>query len=129
MNVVNDKASLLHADQVVHRNIRLSNIVFAEDQSSLIDFDFSGERGVKKYPEGYNCEILDGFRHAYAKENTFLEIIFGPSDEPFSTTEKSEEWSVVCVAVSNGEIETAVQSLYTLYVPIQCADSAMLNQL
>ncbi len=33
----------------------------------------SGERGVKKYPEGYNCEILDGFRHADA-ENTFLEI-------------------------------------------------------
>ncbi len=74
MNVVNDKASLLHADQVIHRNIRLSNIVFAEYQSSLIDFDFSGERGVKKYPEGYNCEILDGFRHADAKENTFLEI-------------------------------------------------------
>jgi hypothetical protein len=64
----------LHADHVVDGDIRLSNIVFAKDQSSLIDFDFSGERGVKKYPAGYICEILDGFRHADAKENAFLEI-------------------------------------------------------
>jgi hypothetical protein len=57
------------------------------------------------------------------KENTFLEIehdflSLARLMNLFSTTEKSEEWSAVCVAVSNGEIETAVQVLYTLNVPI-----------
>jgi hypothetical protein len=59
------------------------------------------------------------------KENTFLEIehdflSLARLMNLFSTTEKSEECCRLCccVAVSNGEIETAVQVLYTLNVPI-----------
>jgi serine/threonine protein kinase len=124
----------LHADHVVHGDIRLSNIVFAGMQSSLIDFDFSGKHGEKKYPAGYNREIFDGFRHADAKENSFLELkhdFYALSGlmNLFSTTESSEEWSVVCNAVSNGEIEIAIQMLDQLQIPIRCANTAIIDRL
>ncbi len=121
----------LHANQVVHGDIRLSNIVFAGAQSSLIDFDFSGQHGVKKYPPGFNLEILDGYRHARAKENAFLELehdlyALGSLMSVFVATESAETWYAVCKAVSNGEIEGAIQILEQLQIPIMCTNSVIM---
>jgi serine/threonine protein kinase len=52
----------LHKDAVVHGDIRRANIVFASQpiDSRLIDFDFAGRCGAKKYPIGYIGRKLEG---------------------------------------------------------------------
>jgi hypothetical protein len=124
----------LHANRVVHGDIRLSNIVFAGMQSSLIDFDFSGEHGIKQYPPGFNRDIFDGSRHENAKENAFLELehdLYAMSRlmNLFATTESSESWYEVREAVSNGEIEKAIQMLNQLRTPVRCVNSAIMDRM
>jgi hypothetical protein len=118
---------LLHDKHLVHGDIRLSNIVFAGIQSSLIDFDFSGEHGAKKYPAGFNREIFDGFRHPGAKENAVMKLehdLFALARlmNLFSTTESSEKWFAVCSAVSIGDIKGAIQLLEKLQIPLRFAN-------
>ena len=64
----------LHGDDIVHGDIRLSNIVFAEDisKSQLIDFDYSGKGNEKFYPDGFNHKIDDGQRHDTAMGGSLL---------------------------------------------------------
>lgn len=51
----------LHLRGNCHGDIRGSNIVFSNDgQSKVIDFDFAGKSGEKRYPKGYNPKIEDG---------------------------------------------------------------------
>ncbi|CAB9515909.1 unknown protein [Seminavis robusta] len=56
----------LHKKGFVHGDIRACNIVFGEDPKEgwLIDFDFDfgGEAGVVKYPNGYKQTLDDGRR-------------------------------------------------------------------
>jgi serine/threonine protein kinase len=42
--------------------------------SQLIDFDFSGQAGVKLYPAGYNRDIDDGDRHLDANAHSPLHL-------------------------------------------------------
>jgi serine/threonine protein kinase len=81
----------LHEEvKIVHGDIRLSNLIFNDPEGegdeevkgereemeienwepcvTIIDFDFSGEAGVKRYPRGYNRDIEDGQRHKDAVE-------------------------------------------------------------
>ena len=59
-----DRVLELHAHSIVHGDIRASNIVFGlNGVATLIDFDFSGENGVKRYPSTFNSKIDDGARH------------------------------------------------------------------
>jgi serine/threonine protein kinase len=57
----------LHRMNLVHGDIRCSNIVFHGPESGcLIDFDFGGEvnlaNGTPKYPSGFNFVLRDGLR-------------------------------------------------------------------
>jgi serine/threonine protein kinase len=91
---------------IVHGDIRLSNLIFNDHEGeggeekkgqaqgegegveiehwkphvTIIDFDFSGEAGVKSYPEGYNREIEDGERHPDATGGKVLQ----PEHDVFS---------------------------------------------
>ena len=51
-----------HSKGFVHGDIRLLNMVFSEEKSQLIDFDFGGKVGEAKYPPGYRTSMLDGRR-------------------------------------------------------------------
>jgi serine/threonine protein kinase len=71
------KTAQLHAEGIVHGDLRFSNIVFSEANdaavaSTIIDFDHSGLAGEKIYPPRFNPDITDGFRHAGARAYEFL---------------------------------------------------------
>ena len=67
----------LHRQGIVHGDIRFSNVIFsaADDEvvkATMIDFDFSGVSGEKRYPTGFNLRLDDGFRHADVCEGDFI---------------------------------------------------------
>jgi hypothetical protein len=67
----------LHAEGIVHGDLRFSNIVFSRASdavvaSTIIDFDLSGPAGEKIYPPRFNRDIADGFRHAEASAHELL---------------------------------------------------------
>eukprot|EP00742_Colponemidia_sp_Colp-10_P004411 GILJ01004708.1.p1 GENE.GILJ01004708.1~~GILJ01004708.1.p1 ORF type:complete len:539 (-),score=59.40 GILJ01004708.1:345-1859(-) len=66
----------LHDNGVVHGDIRLSNIVFADQpgNSRLIDFDMAGRAGEDKYPLNFNPTVFDGERHCDAIAQTKLKF-------------------------------------------------------
>jgi serine/threonine protein kinase len=61
----------LHMEDLVHGDIRASNIIFGEN-SCLIDFDFSGLENVQTYPEFFALKLPDGKRHPDVKPNGLL---------------------------------------------------------
>ena len=62
-----EQVQALHADGMVHGDLRLYNVVFCEGgKTQLIDFDFSGRKAVKSYPNGFVHELPDGKRHKEA---------------------------------------------------------------
>jgi len=63
-----------HDAGFVHGDIRLSNVMFADepDLSFLIDFDLAGKEGQRKYPSRYSGDITDGVRHVHACPNSPL---------------------------------------------------------
>lgn len=48
---------------LVHGDIRLANMIFAQDRSHLIDYDFCGQDQKSCYPSGYNLSLEDTLRH------------------------------------------------------------------
>ena len=52
----------MHHLDFVHGDIRLLNMVFSNEKSELIDFDFSGKTGSTLYPLGYRGDLWDGTR-------------------------------------------------------------------
>jgi serine/threonine protein kinase len=46
-------------ENIVHRDLRASNIIFHDDKkgATIIDFDLAGENGKKTYPKGFNTKI------------------------------------------------------------------------
>ncbi len=61
---------LFHDEEIVHGDLRASNIVFDAngEGATIIDFDFAGANGKKRYPDGFNVSINDGARHRSASE-------------------------------------------------------------
>ena len=58
----------LHDDHdMVHGDIRLSNMILSESSGKIIDFDYSGKDGEHKYPPGL-VAIADGERHQEVKD-------------------------------------------------------------
>jgi hypothetical protein len=53
--------SKLHERSYVHGDIRFANFVFGEDKDDvhIIDFDYAGCHNVKKYPPGYNWDLME----------------------------------------------------------------------
>eukprot|EP01031_Cornospumella_fuschlensis_P032982 gene32982-39888_t len=65
--------NVLHSEEVVFGDLRLSNIVFRGDgKSSLIDFDWTGRENEDMYPVGFNKDIGDGWRHEEASGGNYL---------------------------------------------------------
>ncbi|KAI1782699.1 hypothetical protein LXA43DRAFT_425094 [Ganoderma leucocontextum] len=48
---------VLHANHLVHGDIREPNMVIARGRGHLIDFDSAGEEGVARYPESLNPKV------------------------------------------------------------------------
>jgi tRNA A-37 threonylcarbamoyl transferase component Bud32 len=81
MTLVMKKIFQLHSQNIVHGDLRFANIVFSDPesiqkhgsvQSTIIDFDYSGIEGEKRYPERFNVDITDGFRHPDAQPMELL---------------------------------------------------------
>jgi len=53
----------LNNASLVHGDVRLANMIFAENRSHLIDLDFCGKEDVSHYPAGYNLQLGDTLRH------------------------------------------------------------------
>jgi hypothetical protein len=54
----------LHDKNICHGDIRAYNMLFCTaGPSHLLDFDFAGQLGSKKYPTGYSKDINDAQRH------------------------------------------------------------------
>jgi hypothetical protein len=69
-----DQLVALHGMDYVHGDIRAFNTVFNDqnaDEGWLIDFDYGGKVGEKKYPRGYRTSLDDGTRTG--KEKTLIE--------------------------------------------------------
>jgi hypothetical protein len=60
-----DQLQSLHENGFVHGDIRAFNTVFgneSNEQGCLVDFDFGGRKGERRYPEGYRGFLADGSR-------------------------------------------------------------------
>lgn len=65
--------NMMHKENIVHGDIRLSNLVFTENgEGHIIDFDLSGVSGKKSYCSNYNVDINDGERHQDAVPGKLL---------------------------------------------------------
>jgi hypothetical protein len=62
----------LHAQGLVHGDIRCFNIVFNGGEGKLIDFDFGGSIGRRRYPRGYVADLADGRRFGSRLEHIKL---------------------------------------------------------
>jgi hypothetical protein len=91
----------LHKRGYVHGDIRGFNIVFGEDRSCLIDFDFGGKEDrvpVVKYPKGYRRTLVDGVRIGKGEQEILKwhdwyalgNLIFNPSYHTFSRPSDAE---------------------------------------
>ena len=66
--------SVLHDNNIVHGDIRLSNIIFDKIGSShLIDFELAGKEDIDHYPSGYNCFNIRE-RHPGAKPGGLMRM-------------------------------------------------------
>ncbi len=59
-----EKIAELHEQNLVHGDIREGNILYAEEESFLIDFDYTDACGTE-YPPGYKGDLFE--RHGCAK--------------------------------------------------------------
>jgi hypothetical protein len=63
----------LHADGLVHGDIRGYNTINGQDHSYFIDFDFGGEeKNNVRYPPGYVVKLPDGERVSSCGHNRFI---------------------------------------------------------
>ena len=56
--------SEMHCRGFVHGDVQLDNIVFSDDRSHLIDFDFIGWNNKTRYHYDYNSKLRE--RHQMA---------------------------------------------------------------
>ena len=112
----------MHNDNDIHGDIRCSNILFCDDadKSQLIDFDFSGVEGVKKYPIGYSNKLDDGVRHIDALANRSLKrehdyfsllYVLQLSTVVREAPKYLRRWNRVNEFVNNGNIDGAIELL------------------
>jgi hypothetical protein len=107
----------LHDKEVCHGDIRAFNILFREgEKSCLIDFDFAGESGRKRYPEGYSNDISDAKRHTKAsggkklyKEHDCFSL--ASIMRLHSCEEEDSWWEEVANSVEKGKIDKAIEEM------------------
>lgn len=109
----------IHNQQYIHGDIRASNIVFADSDSKIIDFDLSCHiESISKYPSTYNIDIQDGKRHSDALPKSIMRIehdwfslsvvlsYFQPDENMFNFL-----WEEVIKNVLNGNLDVAINLL------------------
>jgi hypothetical protein len=117
----------------VHGDIRLSNIVFNGEESTLIDFDFSGKEDEAQYPEGFNVIIHDGARHANAKGGANLAKVhdlFALSEVMRLFSSDTLVWDTVIWNVERGLFVEALSILqHGWNEELRCRDHSLENSL
>lgn len=122
----------LHQKDIVHGDIRLSNIIFntlseeeekgdaREPSATIIDYDFSGSAGKKRYPRGYNRDINDGLRHQDATPGAVLQAehdvfsclylcrLYSPLNGILQGVELSIDAILTCLAAENQDQSLSV---------------------
>jgi hypothetical protein len=104
----------MHSDSIVHGDIRLSNIVFCGEKSTLIDFDLSGIEDQRLYPKGFCEEIDDGVRHEDARAGSLLQQnhdFYAMACVMKLFSGGHDTWNNAIAAVENGDIDRAVSIL------------------
>ena len=110
---------LLHLEQVhgagiCHGDIRLANMVFAEqaEHSMLIDFDMSGKVEQQRYPAGYALNLPDTKRHneasagatlAFEHDRFSLASSFRLLKLEASDEQSAEQWRGLCDRIESRE--------------------------
>jgi hypothetical protein len=120
VSAVVEQLNKLHELRVVHGDVRAFNIVFGA-KSRLIDFDFAGMAGLKRYPAGFKSDLNDTERHTEAKENQLLEKQHDNHSlawilSKFKPKEQihSQAWSETILDITNGNLQGALTRLQSL---------------
>lgn len=112
----------MHDDGNIHGDIRCSNILYCDDEakSQLIDFDLSGPENIKKYPNGFAKDIVDGKRHDDAipknvlkKEHDYFSLVylFKSNITVVKIEKKMKYWNRLCDFLDDGNIDEAITLL------------------
>jgi hypothetical protein len=67
-----EQLAKLHAEGLVHGDVRAYNMLFPAAGGVLIDFDFCGSEAVKTYPQGFQIDLPDSKRHESARPGSVL---------------------------------------------------------
>jgi len=116
---VTEQLLKLHNEGICHGDIRAHNIVFCgrNATSCLIDFDFAGSCGKKKYPKGYSRTINDAKRHDGASGDCTLK----KEHDSFSLASvmqlhkcDNDKWEDIIEKVKIGCLEDAIKMMEEL---------------
>jgi hypothetical protein len=118
MDVI-EELLLLHNKDICHGDIRAYNILFCKDSHShLIDFDFAGECGSKKYPAGYSHDINDAKRHEkaiaagrLAKDHDSFSLA---SVMDLHACEQADQWKSIIELVRKNQLDEAIAKMKTI---------------
>jgi serine/threonine protein kinase len=125
------KVQTLHKKNLVYGDVHLSNIVFDKKSKTaqLIDFDFSGAAGEKRYPPGW-LEIDDGKRHPDAVAGALLQTCHDTFSIAavlrfFEPTEEAKEgWAAGLELLEKDDLAAALDSFKGLNSSIRVTDGA-----
>ena len=114
---VSNELRSLHTKGICHGDIRAYNMLFCTDRPSrLLDFDFSGESGKKKYPSGYSRDINDAQRHPsavagarLAKEHDCFSL--ASVMELHSCQSSADHWSSIIGLVRKNMLSAAIENM------------------
>jgi serine/threonine protein kinase len=118
----------LHAQGVVHGDVRLANMLPTEtgDRGVLLDFDFCAVEGSKGYPKGLQELHSDGQRHvdvtAAIRHDRIEELPMGKEHDCFSLghvmslfkptrDEDTDDWNTAIRRTKKGNLEKAMNRL------------------
>ena len=97
---------------IVHGDIRGFNLIFGEEEASIIDWDFAGKAGESRYGKGFLHTLPDTSRHPDACEGNVME----KKHDWFSLgavmrlmkpgrADDNDAWQNTITAVEMGEVE------------------------
>ena len=114
---VSEHLKELHEKDVCHGDVRAYNMLFCKGvRSCLIDFDFAGKSGAKKYPPGYSHAIDDAKRHRsavagarLAKEHDCFSL--ASVMELHACENRKEIWTSIIDLVRRSKLADAIQKM------------------
>jgi len=124
----------LHDKNICHGDIRAYNMLFCLDGPSyLLDFDFAGQVGSKKYPTGYSNDINDAQRHnnaiagaRLAKEHDCFSL--ASVMELHSCKEGGDTWTSIIDLVQKCKLADAIRKMQDV-ARLELQPSELLQQI